>query len=74
MEASRPEYQETLGLIEQARPEYLAYRQRVARTGGRDTQLNALYEPIYRYMDHLLEDLFAQKVMHEAFSDERAVI
>lgn len=63
------EREETLAYLERERELWLGLRGRVDRTGGRDAQLSRAYEQSNDRMNHLLEDLFAQNVMLEAFEN-----
>lgn len=46
---------------------WLGLRARVGRTGGRDAQLNRLYEDSQKRMDHLLDKYSGQLAMQAAF-------
>lgn len=69
-----PEQQreETLSYLERERAIWLGLRARVDRTGGRDAQLNLLYEGSNNRMDMLLERYFGQLIMQEAFENAEA--
>lgn len=65
------EREETLAYLERERDLWIPLRARVERTFGRDAQLVRAYEQSNDRMNHMLEDLFAQNVMVEAFTNER---
>ena len=62
------ELEATRFALEKEREEnWLGLRARIGRTGGRDAQLNLLYEDSQKRMDDLLDKYFKQLVMREAF-------
>ncbi len=68
------EREATLFALEKEREEnWLGLRDRVERTGGRDAQLNLLWEQSQARMDGLLERYFGQLIMQEAFENVAVV-
>ena len=52
---------------------WLGLRARVERTGGRDAQLNRLYEDSQKRMNGLLDKYSAQLAMRAAFENIEAI-
>jgi len=68
------EIEATLFALEKEREEnWLGLRARVERTGGRDAQLNLLWEQSQVRMNGLLERYFGQLLMQEAFENVAVV-
>lgn len=68
------EIEATLFALEAERSDFwLGLRHRVARTGGRDAQLNGLYEDSNTRMDALLDKYSGQLAMQECFENLEVV-
>ena len=68
------EIEATLFALEAERSDFwLGLRTRVARTGGRDAQLNGLYEDSKTRMDALLDKYSGQLAMQECFENLEVV-
>lgn len=64
------EIEATLFALQAERDDFwLGLRARVARTGGRDAQLNRQYEDSNARMDALLDKYSGQLLMQEAFEN-----
>lgn len=61
--------EETIAYLEFERPVWMQLRDRAERAGNNDGFLNRERENSMKRINHLLEDLFAQNVMIEAFND-----